>query len=125
MVKKPSRDTGLKDISTSVIRCPERVTDDLWVCILSHLSLVQDCDPMDCSPPGSSVHGILQARTLEWIAISFSRAPSQPRGLNPCLLHWQADSLPLSHPGSPGGEWIHESIWLNPFTAHLKLSKHC
>ena len=32
-------------------------------------------DPMDCSPPGSSVHGILQARILEWVAISFSRAP--------------------------------------------------
>ena len=31
------------------------------------------CDPMDCSPPGSSVHGILQARTLEWVAILFSR----------------------------------------------------
>ena len=31
------------------------------------------CDPMDCSPPGSSVHGILQARILEWVAISFSR----------------------------------------------------
>ena len=30
------------------------------------------CDPMDCSPPGSSVHGILQARILEWVAISFS-----------------------------------------------------
>ena len=34
---------------------------------------------MDCSPPGSSVHGILQARTLEWVAISFSRESSQPR----------------------------------------------
>ena len=32
------------------------------------------CDPMDCSPPGSSVHGILQARTLEWVALSFSNA---------------------------------------------------
>ena len=32
------------------------------------------CDPMDCSPPGSSVPGILQARTLEWAAISFSNA---------------------------------------------------
>ena len=30
------------------------------------------CDPMDCGPPGSSVHGILQARILEWVAISFS-----------------------------------------------------
>ena len=36
------------------------------------------CDPMDC-PPGSSVHGISQARILEWAAISFSRGSSQPR----------------------------------------------
>ena len=43
---------------------------------------------MDCSPPGSSVHGIFQARTLEWFAISFSRASSQPG--SPTL---QADSL--------------------------------
>jgi len=31
------------------------------------------CDPMDCSPPGSSVHGIFQARVLEWVAIAFSK----------------------------------------------------
>ena len=37
------------------------------------------CDPMDCSLPGSSVHGIPQARTLEWTAIPFSRGSSQPR----------------------------------------------
>ena len=37
------------------------------------------CGPMDCSPPGSSVHGILQARILEWVAIPFSREPSRPR----------------------------------------------
>ena len=36
-------------------------------------------DPMDCSPPGSSVHGILQARLLEWVATSFSRGSFQPR----------------------------------------------
>ena len=36
-------------------------------------------DPVDCSPPGCSVHGILQARKLEWVAISFSRGSSQPR----------------------------------------------
>ena len=39
------------------------------------------CDPMDCSPPGSSVHEIFQARILEWVAISFSRGSSQPRDL--------------------------------------------
>ena len=38
------------------------------------------CDPMDCSPPGSSVHGMFHARVLEWGAISFSRGSSQPRG---------------------------------------------
>ena len=37
------------------------------------------CDPMDCSPPVSSAHVIFQARTLEWVAISFSRELSQPR----------------------------------------------
>ena len=37
------------------------------------------CDPMDCSPPGSSIHGILQARIVEWITISFSRGSSRPR----------------------------------------------
>ena len=37
------------------------------------------CDPMDCSPPGSSIHGILQARILEWVAISSSRRSSQSR----------------------------------------------
>ena len=36
-------------------------------------------DPMDCSPPGSSVHGISQARILEWVSISYSRESSQPR----------------------------------------------
>ena len=37
------------------------------------------CNPMDCNPPSSSVHGLLQARKLEWVAISFSRASSPPR----------------------------------------------
>jgi len=37
------------------------------------------CDPIDCSPPGSSVHGNLLARILEWVAISYSRGSSQPK----------------------------------------------
>ena len=46
-----------------------------WSC-----SVVSDClRPMDCSLPGSSVHGTFQARVLEWIAISFSKGSSQPR----------------------------------------------
>ena len=43
------------------------------------LSRVWLCDPMDCSLPGSSVHRILQASTLEWVAISYTRESSQPR----------------------------------------------
>ena len=44
------------------------------------------CHPMDCSPPGSSVHGIVQATVLEWVAVSFSRGIFQSQGSNPCLL---------------------------------------
>ena len=46
------------------------------VCVLSH---VRFCSPMDCSPPGSSIHGIFQVRILEWIAISYSRGSAWPR----------------------------------------------
>ena len=45
------------------------------------------CDPMDCSSPGSSVHEILQARILEWVAVPFSRRSSQSRGSNWGLPH--------------------------------------
>ena len=55
------------------------------------------CDPMDCSLPGSSVHGIFQARILEWVATSFSRGSSRPG--SPTL---QADALPSEPPGKPG-----------------------
>ena len=47
--------------------------------LVKSLSRVWLCDFMDCSPPGSSVHGILQARILERVAISFSRGSSRPR----------------------------------------------
>ena len=50
------------------------------VCACLVASVVSDSvSPMDCSPPGSSVHVILQARILEWVAISFSGGSSQPR----------------------------------------------
>ena len=59
------------------------------------------CDPMDPSPPGSSIHGISQARVLEWVAISRSEGSSRPtQGQNPSPLLRQVDSLPLRHLGS-------------------------
>ena len=68
-------------------------------CLVTKLCLTL-CDSMDCSPPGSSVHGILQGRILEWVAISFSRGSSHMKteSTSPA---WQVDSLPLSHQGSP------------------------
>ena len=48
-----------------------------WSCSVMSDSLL--CDPVDYSPPGSSIHGILQTRILEWVAISFSRGSSRPR----------------------------------------------
>ena len=61
------------------------------------------CDPMDYSLSGSSVHGIFQARVLEWIAISFSRGSSRPRNRTR-VSALQADGQTLyhlSHQGSP------------------------
>ena len=51
--------------------------------LIYNIVLVALCDPMDCSPPGSSVHGILQERILEWVAIPFSRGSSRPRDRTP------------------------------------------
>ena len=51
----------------------------VWYIKLVAQSCLTLCDPMDCSPPGFSVHGILQARILEWVAICFSRGSSWPR----------------------------------------------
>ena len=61
------------------------------------------CDPVDCNLPGSSVHGIFQARTLESVAISFSKGSSLPRNRT-CVSNvsaLQVDFLPLSHQDLP------------------------
>ena len=68
------------------------------------------CNPMDLSPPDSSVHGILQARILEWVVMPSSGDLPDP-GIEPATLAApasQADSLPLSHQGSlkSAGEMI-------------------
>ena len=64
------------------------------------------CNPMDCTPLGSSVHGILQARILEWAVMPSSRGSSRPRDRTLvsyllCLLHWQVGSSPLAPSGEP------------------------
>ena len=79
----------------------------IYPCMLVSAKLLQPCqilcNPIDHSPPGSSLHGILQARILEWVAMSSSRDLPDP-GLEPislCLLHWQVGSLPLAPSGKP------------------------
>ena len=61
----------------SVIKICSRMFRRWWWFSCSVVS--NSCNPMDCSPPGSSVHGISQARILEWVATSFSRGSSRPR----------------------------------------------
>ena len=77
--------------------CDTRIlpqTLSVWAC-----SVKSDfCNPMDWGQPASSVHRISQTRILEWAAITFSRRIFLTQGVNLCLLHWQVDFLPLSHP---------------------------
>ena len=75
------------------------------LCVCSDAQLCPTlCDSMDCSPPGSSVHEILQARILVWVAISFSRGSSQPRDCThiSCISGIGRQILyPQCHVGSP------------------------
>ena len=79
---------------------------NLKVLVLVRLSEVAQscptlCDSMNCSLLGSFVHGIFQARILEWVAICFSRVSSQPRDQTLVLLHRGQTLYHLSHQGSP------------------------
>ena len=76
----------------------------LILCVLVTQSCPTLCDPMACSPPGSSVHGILQARILEWVAISSFRDLPDP-GIEPGSPALQADSL-LSEPAGKLLAWL-------------------
>ena len=72
------------------------LTSSMCTCLVAQ-SFLTLCDPMDCSPPGSSVHGILQARVQEWVAILFSRVSSWP------------------------GDWIQSPAWSVQFSSFVRL----
>ena len=81
------------------------------------------CDPMDCSLPGSYVHGIFQAMVLEWIAISYSKGSSQPRDRTPvsciidrCFIIWATREV------SEWGADVHSAELLNSYP---KCQKQC
>ena len=73
------------------------LTPTLWGRKLVTQSCLTLCDPMDCSLLGSSIHGVFQARILEWVAISFSRGIFLTQGSNPGLLHCRQTLYHLSH----------------------------
>ena len=78
-------------------------TTKIRACLIAQLGLTL-CNPVDCSPPGSSVHGILPARILEWVAIFYSRGFFLTQGSNPhisCLLYYRQILYQLSYQGSP------------------------
>ena len=91
MNRDPLQHASMSAIGGNCLRLP------FYCCCLVAKSCLTLCDLTDCSPPGLSVHGIFQARIWKWVAISFSKVifPTQEWDLS--LLHWKADSLPLSH----------------------------
>ena len=92
ITKRQPKDSNLN--STKVYLCFK------CCCCLVAKSFLTLCDPIDCNPPGLSIHRISQARILEWVALPFSRGSPWIRDQT-SLLHWQADSLQLSPQGSP------------------------
>ena len=76
-------------------------------CLVTELYLTL-CDSMDCSPPGSSVHGVFQARILDLVATSFSRRSSQPRN--------------RTHVSSTGGRILyHWAFWEAPLISYTPI----
>ena len=98
--------------------------DSGFSCVSSLLSCVTLCNPMDCSLPGPSIHGIFQATVLEWVAISFSRGSSWPGDrtwvshiAGRCSTLWATREARRQHKGEQNktvmlGEW--PGRWSDP-----------
>ena len=98
---------------------------EAYVCVSSCVRL---CDPMACSPPGSSIHGILQARILEWVAMPSFMGSSQPRDQTQGSLMFPTLAgrfLPLVPSGKPQGNanQDHNKRWFCPNRMTLKKKK--
>ena len=83
--------------SVTDIHTKNKKNPNTTACVFATQSYLTLCDPIDCSPPDSSIYRILQARILEWVAIPSSRGFSQ--GSNPGLLHCRQILYCLSHQG--------------------------
>ena len=94
-----------RQISPETLRWEATVNTHLLLIFMKVKALVAQsyptlCNPMEYSPPGSSVHGISQARILEWVVISFSRGIFLTQGSNLDLPHYRQILYHLSHQGS-------------------------
>ena len=106
----------------SIHHTPTPISQGAWksMCVAyMKVSVTQSCltlwDPMDCSPLGSSVHGTLWARILEWVAIPLSRGSSQPRDTT-WVSHIAGKNLPSEPPGKPyKTSWLHLNLTGNLF----------
>ena len=102
----------IKEVWSSAVSRPEDsfvklAFEGVCVCVCARaqsLSLTL-CDPMDCTPPCTSVHGISQARILEWVAIPSSRASSQP--VSPASPALASGIFTTELPGKPTFEYSH------------------
>ena len=112
------------------------LTNHLTLCMVVAQPCPTLCDPKDCSLPGSSVHGILRARILGWVAIPFSRGSSQPRDqtwvsciADRCFIIWATREAHLTllpgncsgSVGTPDPGWANQNLpWdCCPFTEKL------
>ena len=94
------------------------------LCVLSHFSHIQFCDHMDGKPPGSSVHGVLQARILEWVA---PPGDLPNHGLNLGLQHCRWVLYHLSHLGSLILDIINpdlRAITTDPYPGQVSATPH-
>ena len=101
-------------LSLSILSLTQHSDQIVCACVCAKLlqSCLALCDSMDCSPPGSYVHGILQAGILDWVAMPSSRASSQPR-----------DQTCISYV-SCIGRWVlyhqhHQLYWIFKFLEYL------
>ena len=91
--KRRGQEKGLEICRLSIIKNEAWLSIVMCAWVLSDFSSPTLCNPMNYSPPGSSVHGILQIRILEWVVISFSRGSSRPKDQTPvsyfsCIGKW-------------------------------------
>ena len=102
--------------STAQIKLP-----CVCACMLSHFSCVWLCDPVDSQPPGSSVHGISQARTLEWVAMPFFMGPSRTRDRTciSCGACIAGGSFTAEPPGTPWNYFTYKKKEQNNWTDTL------